>query len=195
MGLGGLPKLGALGRGECSLARRPRGLRKEVVTLKSLSKTTESSAGLICSQETLALTPADLVKSRGQPSASRPRCFARSVTYSGASLKGQCGRPSLSRRPVHQSLYRARERRESRVPFGPHPLRGYKALDSRHSLAVWLSKKPAASPVLAGPGASPAGVEAPEPQNPGQHNRVTPPPAPRPASPHAMEKSRGRSPA
>ena len=78
----------------------------------------------------------------------RPRCCARSVAYPGASLKGQCGRPSLSRRPVHQSLYRARERRESRVPFGPHPLRGYKALDSRHSLAVWPSKKPAASPVL-----------------------------------------------
>ena len=93
----------------------------------------------------------------------RPRCCARSVAYPGASLKGQCGRPSLSRRPVHQSLYRARERRESRVPFGPHPLRGYKALDSRHSLAVWLSKKPAASPVLAGPGASPAKVETPEP--------------------------------
>jgi len=134
--------------------------------------------------------PADLVKSRGQPSASRPRCFARSVAYPGASLKGQCGRPSLSRRPVHQSLYRARERRESRVPFGPHPLRGYKALDSRHSLAVWISKKPAASPVLAGPGASPARVETPEPQGPGQHKRETPPPAPRPASPHAMEKSR-----
>ena len=93
----------------------------------------------------------------------RPRCCARSVAYPGASLKGQCGRPSLSRRPVHQSLYRARERRESRVPFGPHPLRGYKALDSRHSLAVWPSKKPAASPVLAGPGASPAKVETPEP--------------------------------
>ena len=134
--------------------------------------------------------PADLVKSRGQPSAWRPRCWARSVAYPGASLKGQCGRPSLSRRPVHQSLYRARERRESRVPFGPHPLRGYKALDSRHSLAVWPSKKPAASPVLAGPEASPAGFETPEPQGPGQHKRDTPPPAPRPASPHAMEKSR-----
>ena len=178
------------GRGECSLARRLASLRKEVETLKSLSKTIGSPAKLSYSQETLALTPADLVKSRGQPSAWRPRCCARSVAYPGASLKGQCGRPSLSRRPVHQSLYRARERRESRVPFGPHPLRGYKALDSRHSLAVWLSKKPAASPVLAGPEASPAGVETPEPQGPGQHKRDTPPPAPRPASPHAMEKSR-----
>ena len=161
--VGRLAEVGASGRGKCSLMRRPRGLRKEVVTLKSFSKTTESPAKLICSQETLALTPADLVKSRGQPSAWRPRCCARSVAYPGASLKGQCGRPSLSRRPVHQSLYRARERRESRVPFGPHPLRGYKALDSRHSLAVWPSKKPAASPVLAGPGASPAKVETPEP--------------------------------
>ena len=55
--VGRLAGLGAPGWGECSLARRPRGLRKEVVTLKSLSKSTGSSAKLICSQETPALTP------------------------------------------------------------------------------------------------------------------------------------------
>ena len=177
------------GRGECSLARRLASLRKEVVTLKSLSKTIESPAKLSRSQETPALTPADLVKSRGQPSALRPRCCARSVAYPGASLKGQCGRPSLSRRPVHQSLYRARECRESRVPFGPHPLRGYKALDSRHSLAVWPSKKPAASPVLRTEGFARCRRDSGG-SSPSQHKRDTPPPASRPASPHAMEKSR-----
>ena len=173
-----------MGRGECSLARRPRGLRKEVVTLKSLSKSTESSAVLNCSQETLALTPADLVKSRGQPSAWRPRCCARSVAYPGASLKSQCGRPSLSRRPAHQSSYRARERWKSREAKGPSgPLTPSAPLRCEFQ----KNRPPRRS---FGPRASPAGVETPEPQSPGQHKRDTPPPAPRPASPHAMEKSR-----
>ena len=133
--------------------------------------------------------PADLVKSRGQPSAWRPRCWARSVAYPGASLKSQCGRPSLSRRPAHQSSYRARERWKSREAKGPSgPLTPSAPLRCEFQ----KNRPPRRS---FGPRASPAGVETPEPQSPGQHKRDTPPPAPRPASPHAMEKSRGRSPA
>ena len=55
-----LAELGASGRGQCSLVRRPAGLRKEVATLKSFSKTSRSLAKSGRPHDRLALTPLTL---------------------------------------------------------------------------------------------------------------------------------------